>query len=439
MLPAFVRRRIEHRQGLVKILDNIGWLFFDKILRMGVGLLLGVWVARFLGPEQFGLLNYAIAFTGLFGPVASLGMKEIVVRDIVRNPDNAYETLGTAAIIQFIGGLVAYVLILVAIAYLRPEDDLVRSIVAIIGSIMLLEASKISLFWFESQLQSKYMVWVQNSVFLCFAAIKLALILYQASVTAFAWVMFTEAFLVAIIMLIVMNKHGFVLSLLKANYRRAKLLLRDSWPLVIASVSIGIYMKIDQIMLGQMVGDQAVGIFSAATRMSEVWYFIPMVIVSSVFPAILNSKKRSQNLYNKRLQSLYALMVWMSIAVALPMTFLAMPLVEILYGKAYAESGVVLSIHIWASVFVFLGVASGRWMLAENRQVLSLQRSLFGVIINVALNLLLIPPYGIVGAAVATVIAQFSVGMLFDLIQKETRPMFIMKIKAFNPYFIIRK
>ncbi len=406
---------------------------------MGVGVLVSVWIARHLGPEQFGLLNYALAFTGLFSAIAGLGMQEIVVRDIVRNPGGAYETLGTAGVIQIISGLVAYAFILVAIAYTRPNDYLAQSIVAIFGSLMILEASKIAVFWFESQVQSKYTVWVQNSAFLFFAAIKVALILYKASLTAFAWVMFMETTLVAFILLIVMNKRGFALNLLKVNVHRAKILLRDSWPLLLASFSIMIYMKIDQIMLGQMVDDQAVGIFSAATRISEFWYFIPMVVVSSVFPAILNSKKQSEDLYNKRLQRLYALMVWMSIVVALPMTFLATPLVEILYGKAYVVSGIILSIHIWASVFVSLGVASSRWMLAENRQILSLQRSLFGMLINVALNLLLIPLYGAVGAAVATVVAQFSVGMLFDVIQKETRPMFIMKIKAFNPFFIIRK
>jgi O-antigen/teichoic acid export membrane protein len=439
LIPVFIFRRIEHRPNLLKIVGNIGWLFFDKILRMGIGLLVGVWIARYLGPEQFGLLNYALAFTGLFSAIAALGMQEIVVRDIVRNPGGAYETLGTAGVLQIIGGLVAYAFILVAIAYMRPNDYLAQSIVAIIGSTMILEASKIAVFWFESQVQSRYTVWVQNGVFLLFSAIKLILIIYQASLTAFVWVMFMEALLVALILLKVMNKYGFTLGFLKVNAQRARMLLLDSWPLVLASVSIMIYMKIDQIMLGQMVGDQAVGIFSAATRISEVWYFIPMVVVSSIFPAILNAKEQSKELYHKYLQRLYALMVWMSIAVALPMTFLAIPLVEILYGKAYLESGIILSIHIWASVFVFLGVASSRWILAENRQILSLQRSLFGMLINVALNLLLIPLYGAIGAAVATVVAQFSVGMLFDVIQKETRPMFIMKIKAFNPCFIIRK
>ncbi len=439
MLPAFVKRRIEHRPGLVKILDNIGWLFFDKILRMGVGLLVGVWIARYLGPEQFGLLSFSIAFIGLFNAIAALGMQEIVVRDIIREADNAHETLGTAAILQIIGGLAGYLFVLVAITYMRPDDNLARSIVAILGSIMLLEAGKIAVFWFESQIQSKYTVWVQNSIFLMFTVIKVVLILQQASLIAFAWAMFAEALLVGLILLYVMHKHGMTLTMLTVNYQRAKMLLHDSWPLVVASVSVMIYMRIDQIMLGQMVGDEAAGVFSAASRISEVWYFIPMMVVSSVFPAILDAKKHSKDLYNNRLQRLYALMVWISIVVALPMTFLATPVIMLLFGDSFIESGIVLSIHIWASIFVFLGVASGRWMLAENRQMLSLQRSIFGMVINVVLNLLFIPHYGVVGAACATVIAQFCVGMLFDMIQEETRPMFVMKLKAFNPSLVFRK
>ena len=177
LIPAFIYRRIAHRPNLVRIVDNIGWLFFDKLLRMGVGLLVGVWVARYLGPEQFGLLNFALAFTGLFAAIATLGLPEIVVRDIVRDPENAQVTLGTAAVLQLIGGLVAYVLILVAIIYVRPNDVLLRSIVAILGAMMLLKASEIAVYWFESQVQSKYTVWVQNSVFLVFAAVKVLLIL----------------------------------------------------------------------------------------------------------------------------------------------------------------------------------------------------------------------------------------------------------------------
>jgi O-antigen/teichoic acid export membrane protein len=433
LIPAFVHRRIAHRPNLVKIVDNIGWLFFDKVLRMGVGLFVGIWIARYLGPEQFGLLNFALAFTGLFGAIAALGLQGIVVRDIVRDPDGARLTLGTAAMLHLVGGLVTFLLILFAIGQLRPDDPLARTIVAILGSMMLLKVSEIAVYWFESQVQSKYTVWVQNSAFLLFAAVKVLLILKEAPLIAFVWAMLAEAAVVAIVLLIVMVARGPALSRLRASGSRAKVLLRDSWPLIPSSLAIMIYMKIDQIMLGQMVGDEAVGIYSAAVRISEVWHFIPMVIVASVFPAILEAKRRSETQYYQRLQRLYDLMVWLAIAVALPMTFLATPLVTLLFGNAYSASGTVLAIHIWAAVFVFLGVASGKWFLAENRQRLYLQRTVFGAVVNVVLNLVLIPRYGVVGAALATVIGQASASFLFDAIQQVTRRMFYMKLSAFSP------
>jgi PST family polysaccharide transporter len=193
-----------------------------------------------------------------------------------------------------------------------------------------------------------------------------------------------------------------------------------------------IYMKIDQIMLGQMVGDEAVGIYSAAARISEVWYFIPTVIVASTFPAILEARKNSERQYYQRLQQLYDLMVLISFAIALPMTFLSTLLVTALFGQEFSSAGPVLAIHIWASVFVFLGVASSRWFVAESRQMLSFQRTALGAAANIILNLLLIPTQGPAGAAIATV-ASYAVAALFaDLLQQETRSMFQMKIRALS-------
>lgn len=432
LIPTFIHRRIAHRPNLLKIVDNIGWLFFDKILRMGVGLLVGVWIARYLGPEQFGLFNFALAFTGLFGAIATLGLQGVVVRDIVRDPDSARLTLGTAAMLQLIGGLLSFLLILGTIAHLRPDDTLARSIVAILGAMMLLKASDIAVYWFESQVQSKYTVWAQNSVFLVFAVIKVLLILQHAPLIAFVWTMLAEAVVVALILLIVMDLRGLALKSLRISTERARSLLRDSWPLILSSIAVTVYMKIDQIMLGQMIGDEAVGIYSAAVKISEVWYFIPMVIVASVFPAILEAKKHSEAQYYARLQKLYDLMVLISVSVALPMTFLATPVVKLLFGETYAAAGTVLAIHIWASVFVFLGVASSKWFLVDNRQMLSLQRTVAGAITNVVLNLFLIPDYGPVGAAIATVISYVIAAFLADLIQKETQKMFIMKLKSLN-------
>jgi PST family polysaccharide transporter len=435
IVPAFVRRRIAHRPNLVKIVDNMGWLFFDKVLRMGLGLLVGVWIARYLGPEQFGLLSFATAFAGMFGAVAGLGLQSIVVRDMVRDPSCKEETLGTAAILQMVGGLLAYGCVMGTIFWLRPDHGLAKLLVAILGSVMLFKFSEVALYWFESQVLSKYIVWVQSGCFLVFAAIKIVLIVSNAPLLAFAWTTAAEALLVAVLILFMLGLRGPNLKKLRFSLLRAKTLLVDSWPLLLSSMAIMIYMKIDQIMLGQMLGDDAVGIYSAAVRISEVWYFIPMMIVASVFPAILEAKKRDETQYLKRLQRLYDVMVLVSVAIAVPMTFLSTAIVVALFGSAYVESGTVLSIHIWATVFVFLGVASGQWFIAENRQILSFQRTLLGAAINIALNYILIPMFGVVGAACATVLAQAGVCLFYDLFQKETRPMFLMKIRSFNPIY----
>jgi PST family polysaccharide transporter len=440
IVPAFVRRRIAHRSNLVKIVDNMGWLFFDKVLRMGVGLLVSVWVARYLGPEQFGLFSFASAFVGMFGAVAGLGLQSIVVRDIVRDPACKEETLGTAAVLQLLGGLLAYGCVLGAIFMLRPEDTLAKLLVAILGSIMLFRFSDVALYWFESQVLSKYFVWVQNGCFLIFAGIKVGLIVSNAPLLAFAWATAAEALIVALLIFFMLGLRGPKLQQLRFSLLRAKTLLVDSWPLLLSGMAIMVYMKIDQIMLGQMLGDDAVGIYSAAVRISEVWYFIPMMIVASVFPAILEAKKRDETQYIQRLQRLYDLMVWLSVAIALPMTFLSTPIVVALFGSAYAESGPVLAIHIWASVFVFLGVASSQWFVAENRQILSFQRTLLGALINVILNFILIPYFGPLGAAVATVVAYAIAAFLSDATQAETREMFAMKLNSMNifKYFYLK-
>ncbi|MDO8863479.1 flippase [Haliea sp. E1-2-M8] len=434
LIPNVIHRRIAHRPNLVKIVDNIGWLFLDKILRLGVGLFVGVWIARYLGPEQFGLLNFALAFTGLFGAIAALGLQGIVVRDIVRDPQSARLTLGTAALLQLVGGVVAYLLILWVIALLRPDDALARSIVAILGSIMFFKASEVAVYWYESQVQSKYVVWVQNSIFLVFAAIKVLLILQDAPLTAFVWAMLGELVVTSMGLLVLMSVRGVPLIQLGVSLSRGKTLLRDSWPLIMSSMAVVIYMKIDQIMLGQMLGDEAVGVYSAAVRISEVWYFIPMVIVASVFPAILEAKKHSEAQYYARLQKLYDLMVLVSVSVALPMSFLATPVVTLLFGDAYAPAGSVLAIHIWASVFVFLGVASSKWFLAENRQVLNMQRTVLGAIINVGLNSWLIPLHGPGGAAITTVVSYAMAAYLSDCLQAETKETFMMKSSSLNVF-----
>jgi len=216
-------------------------------------------------------------------------------------------------------------------------------------------------------------------------------------------------------------------------------LLRDSWPLILSGMVISIYMKIDQVMIKEMLGAQQVGHYAAAVKLSEAWYFIPMAITSHVFPAIINAKKQSEELYYQRLQKLYNLMVWLAVAIALPTTFLAPWVIRVLYGEAFLPAAGVLSIHIWASVFVFLGVASGKWFLCENYIKKNFYRTLFGMVINAVLNLILIPLYGIYGAAVATLLGQMAANLIYDIFDKQIYPSLKLKINALNPVYFLKR
>ena len=387
-------------------------------------------MARYLGPEQFGLLNYAVAFVSLFAAVADFGLNGIVVRDLVQDPTTSQITMGTAFALQTLGGVIAFGLALMAISYVRPDDELARLAVDVLALLMVFKATEVVRYWFESQVQSKYIVWMGNGVSLCLSAIKIGLILAKASVLAFVWAIFVEGLLVAVGLLIVYAWRGGKPSLWRIRFSRAAVLLRDSWPLILSGLAVMVYMRIDQIMLGQMLGDESVGLYTAAVKISEAWYFIPVAIVTSVFPSIIEAKKQSEIHYIHRLQRLSDVMVLMALGVAIPMTFLSNWVITLLFGDAYLQSGSVLAIHIWAGIFVFTGLVSGKWLLIEGLQRYSFYRTLFGASVNVGLNAILIPKYGIIGAAWATVVSQACANMVFNIFNAKTRPVFFLQCRS---------
>jgi O-antigen/teichoic acid export membrane protein len=294
LTPAYIRRRIAHRPNLVKIVDNIGWLFLDRVLRIAMGLFVGIWVARYLGPEQFGLLNYATAFVAMFGSIATLGLNGIVVRDLVKDPQASPVTLGTAFILQLFGGIVAFATIVTTVIWLRPEDAMTRTVVAIIACTLIFKSSDVIKYWYESQVASRYSVIVENSVFLLIAAVKVAMIFAQAPLIAFVWAVLAETALVCLglFTMYVIRERG--LSDWTLRLDRAKSLLQDSWPLILSGIAVMIYMRVDQLMLKEMAGAEAVGIYSAALRISEAWYTVPTLVTASLFPSIIESKRHSE-------------------------------------------------------------------------------------------------------------------------------------------------
>ena len=416
------------------IIANTGWLFADRILRMGLGLFVGVWVARYLGVQQFGVFNYATAFVALFSTLSTLGLDAIVVRSIVREPEKRAEILGTAFWLKLFGGVAALILAVSSIILVRHDDQLTISLVAILSSVGIFQAFDTIDLWFQSQVQSKYTVIAKNTAFVITALVKVALISFHAPLIAFAWAGLGEVSLGAIGLILSYRVRGYSPWLWPWSLPLAKTLLKESWPLILSGVTIMIYMRIDQIMLGQMVGDKAVGLYSAATRISEVWYFIPMAIASSVSPAIYAAKEVSEALYYQRIKQFLRLLSLLSIVFAVPMSFLSGTIITVLFGKSYEASASILAIHIWASLFVFMGVGTSSWFIAEGLTQFALRRTITGAITNVFLNIFLIPAYGGVGAAIATVISQAFASFLGNATHPKTRKIFNLQVKSLIPF-----
>ena len=429
-LPSSLRSKLDGRYTLQKILSNTGWLFADRLLRMGVGLFVGVWVARYLGPEQFGLFNYAIAFVSLLSPIATLGLDNLVVRDLVHDPANKNEILGTTATLKFIGAVLAWLLIMSSIWLMRPGDTTTQWLVGVLAIGLLFQTFDSIDFWFQSQIQSKFTVIARSIAFVLVTGARVALIEIKAPLIAFAWLGCAEALLVSVGLVIAYKIQGWRLSAWQNSSARACNLLKHSWLLILSGLAIMIYMKIDQIMLGQMIGNDAVGIYSAALKISEVWYFIPMAIISSVFPTIVAVKTNDSELYYTRLSNLFSFMVRLAYTIAIPITLFSGWLIKFLFGSHYTAAAPVLAIHVWANIFVFLGVAQESWNISEGLFKLSLQRTLIGAAINILLNLILIPLYASIGAALATVIAYAFSAVITNIFNQSTRKILLLQIKA---------
>jgi O-antigen/teichoic acid export membrane protein len=428
-----IRRRLDGartHQGFRRYFANTSWMLAEQILRLVTALLVGIWVARYLGPAQFGVFSYAVAFAALFSSVAKLGLDGIVVRDLVREPSQRDVYLGTAFWLKLVGAFVMLVIITLA-TQLTSNDATTNLYIFIIASGAIFQSFEVVDFYFQSRVLSKFVSLCKLSQLLISSMLKLYLILIEADLIWFVLVSLVDQVTLALSFIL-----AFRYQKISSFYRYfdrliAKQLFRDSWPMVFSGFVIMIYMRIDQIMIKEMLGDRDVGLYSVAVRLSEMWYFIPLIITNSLFPAIVGVRKISKEIYYARLQRLYTLMVWMALGLAIPMTFLSNWLVTLLYGAAYKEASAVLMIHIWAGVFVFYGCARGQWLLVENLQTYGLICTSIGAITNIVLNLILIGKMGITGAAIATFLSYGISSVIIPLFFPKDRVSVSMFFKTF--------
>jgi O-antigen/teichoic acid export membrane protein len=419
--------------GFRKYFANTSWLLGERVLRMVVSLFVGIYVARYLGPERFGLLSYTLSFVWLFSSLASFGLDEILVRELVKSPEQRNNLLGTVFWLKVCGTLVMGTTIALVLKY-TVEDQQTYWMIALITFGFLFQATNVVDFYFQSQVQSKFAVRAQAIQLILTSLFKIYLVWNQAELIWFAFALMLDQAVVAVLFLLVYHWKIGWFPFFSFRWKQAKKLMRDAWPLIFAGMVVSVYMKIDQVMLKEMLDVKAVGVYAAAVKLCEAWYFLPTALIASLFPAVIESKIKSKTLYDKRVQNLYDLMVWSSIAVALPTTLLADWVILILYGTDFQEAADVLRIYIWAGVFVTLGIANSKWLIAENLQRYLFIRTILGALLNVGLNLWLIPIYGIKGAAIATMVAQGTVGFLSLSFFKKTRHNFLFAAKSLSIY-----
>lgn len=431
-LPPFLRSKVAGRPNLQKILNNTGWLFFDKILRLGVGLLVGVWVARYLGPDQFGLWNYTLAFTALFGAFATLGLDSIVVRELVKYPEQQDIIMGSAFRLKLVGGILAMLSTVLAITVMRTNDQLVRILVTLSAVGFIFQSLNVIDYYFQAKVKSRYTVYATNGAFSLITLVKIALVLKAAPLVAFAWAGLAEIVLTTFFLCMAFRLNHQHLRAWRYDKHIVKNLLKDSWPLIFSGLAVAIFMKIDQIMLEELLDSHAVGIYAAATRISEVWYFLGTIFVNSASPSIYSAKTMSPEKYVANLQRIFDLMVILAMAIIVPLSLCAPFVVNLLYGAAYGEASKVLMVHIWATLFVFTGIAQGVFWIAENLQKFALLLTFSAAAINIIMNFVLIPRLGAMGAALATLISYGIPTILLPYVLKETRPVFFAFFRALN-------
>jgi O-antigen/teichoic acid export membrane protein len=390
--------------GLRKIIGNVAWLFSERILTMLISLSVGIYLIRYLGAENFGKLSYSISFVALFSAITKLGLDNIVVRDIVQCQKETYEILGTAFLLKLCSSLIALLSISITLLALNVEED-VRQITSIIALTILFSPFEVIDFWFQSQVLAGAVTIVRSGQLILSSIIKMILVNAKFPFLAFVWLNVIDALVRPIGTTVVYFKHDRSIFQWRLNWSIAIRMLKNSWPLMLSTIMISIFMKIDQIMLGNMTTDREVGNYAAAVKLSEIWYFIPSAVCSSVFPAIVRSKARSYEDYYDRLQKFYDLMAWLSFAITIPLSFFGKSLITHLLGQEYKTAGDILFWHIWSTPFVFLWIARGQWLIAENLTKYSFATTCVGAISNVILNLWLIPLYGGTGAALATLIS----------------------------------
>lgn len=411
------------------VVHNIGWLTAQKFFMMGLNFITAIIVLRYLGPRNLGIISYAQAVLAIFTSIVVLGLNQVLVKKLVGVADNKRdELIGSAFLLILSAAILCFLLMAILVCFTQSAVAMWVGIVIALS--ILFQAFNVIDYYLQSILKSKYFVFAQVLQTVVSVIYRVIFVLWQLSVFWFAFAIFLDALILGLATAGVYSLRVSSLFKWKPSLSVALELIKDSWPLIFAALAVTIYMRIDQVMIHAMLSEKALGLYSAAVKLIEFWYFVPVVVGQSLFPFLVNLKKIDNSTFAARCHTYYRISFWLPLFVSVFVSGVGSYVVAMIYGRQYVESGGVLEIGIWASIFVFLGVATSNVILISGNQKLLMYRTAFGAAVNVMLNLVLIPRYGIDGAAIATVASQFCAAYLFLFFHSSSRPMFFDILRA---------
>lgn len=409
---------------------NSGWLVAGKSLTLGLAFISIAVVARVYGPSTFGALSLSLSIVALLIPFIQLGLNSIVTRDLVNDPGRQGEILGTVMVMRSVGTLISMLMIALLVVFGSFSDASIENYVQIL---LLGELAKVGLvfsFWFESKTQGKI---VAICEFLATFIACTTRVVFSFLKMDFEYIVYAHAFEGALIGSFYMVAFRFwarPVQRVEFSLSLAFQYLKKCLPLVASSLTAVIYQKIDQVMLAYYMDHAAVGVYAVASRISEMWYFVPTMIAVSAFPTILNAKTESLLEYNSYLQRIFDYLALIGFSAAICVTVVSPFFIVSFFGPEYSSSVAILVVHVWGGVFISMRALVSKWILAEDILRYSLISQGAGAIINIALNTIMIPLYGPLGAGIATLIAYATAGYLIFAISPATREVFFMMTKS---------
>ena len=422
--------KIIHKFGLnniTSLINNASWLISGKLINLVLSFITAIVVIRYLGPEQYGSLSYALAFIAFFNSFVIMGLDNIVVKELSMGINEEENVLSTALLIQIISSIFTFIIAIVAI-FIFSENFYMRLYVTILAIPFLFRIFALPAYWFQSKLKSKYFALIQNMNKMIFTVISITFVLLKFDLILFIILNSIIMILNSIGVFLISLKHDFKLSILKIRKNLLIKYLRLGFFLVIAGFGSLIFLRIDQIMIGEFLGEYQLGIYSSAVKLAELWYFIPISIAASVLPFL--SKEKNEQKYMQSLYKYMKLLVAIGYLVAIVITIFSKHIIGLLYGEEYIDASLVLSIYMWSGIFIGLALARNTYLITTDRVKLDMNFNIIGAVFNIGLNIWLIPMLGLNGAAIATLISYCIYGFLSTFIFKSVRHIAFMQIKS---------